>query len=68
MPASRSSATAAATFCERLDAADRLLHMRREFLHAEARARHADLGERLRPAPVDMARIEFDGVFGGARS
>ena len=53
---------------ERLHPADRLLHMRREFLHAEARAIDPDRGQRLRERGVALARIDLDRVLGDARA
>jgi len=40
--------------------------MRGKLLHAEAGAVDADLRERLYQRPVNVARIELDGVFGGS--
>ena len=50
-----------------LDAADRLLHVRREILHAEAGAVDAEADQDARERAVDMARIELDRVLAQAR-
>jgi hypothetical protein len=68
MPAARSAATAGRDRLERLHPADRLLHMRREFLHAEAGAIDPDRTQCLRKRGVALARIDLDRVLGHARA
>ncbi len=67
MPAWRSQSADALHQVEGLHAADRLLHLRRGVLHAEARARDADRGQRARQRFVEPARVELDGVLLQAR-
>jgi len=52
---------------ERLNAADGLLHMGREILGTEARARDADPAEGRGELRRHTARIEFDRVLGQSR-
>ena len=49
---------------EGLDAANGLLHMRIEILHAEADAVERRPGKRKGEIAVDMTRVEFDRNFG----
>ena len=63
-PRDAQQADGALDHLERLDAADGLLHMRVEVLHAEADAIEARAGKREREIAVDVARIEFDRDFG----
>ena len=48
---------------ERLDASDRLLHMRRGVLDAKTGAVNANCFKRAHQRPVDLPRVEFNGVF-----
>ena len=52
---------------ERLHAADQLLHMRIEILHAETDARNAPGGQRIDQIGVDITRVEFDRDFRAGR-
>jgi hypothetical protein len=52
---------------ERLDAADRALHMGRKILSAETRARDADPAQSRREARRHAAGIELDGMLGDWR-
>ena len=68
MPAARSRRRPRATVSNGCTRPIALLHMRGEFLHAEARAVDADRGQRLRERGVALPRIDLDRVLGDARA